>query len=745
MSHDSNDDKDLVLFTEEEASLFPTAVATESFWSVLVVDDEIGVHEATRYALKDYLILDRPVRFFSAYSADEARKMLQSQPQFACILLDVVMESDDAGLNLVSYIRETLEESSTRIILRTGQPGYAPELEVISKYDINDYKCKSELTRSRLITTLTAAIRSYHQIKTIETNRQGLNLIIQSASGLFLERAVHTFARGVLMQLCSMLNIDENGFLCCHEDAQDNQVKVLAGLGRYADLVGSTVEALNDEKLLKEISHALASRENIIDVDHVIFYMSSPHGDELVVRIETLRPLSDMDIKLVELFSVNISVGFDNARMFERIERLAFVDHLTGLPNRTAFAQILGHYIKGKAPFMLLMADIDNFQSINDGLGRAIGDQTLMMTGARLEQFFGEGCELARVSADTFCFILTDMNINKLEIHLRKLKKSLDHGLTIDNYEVPVSLTLGIALYPDHGNDAETLLQNASIALKNAKRKLRAGFSVFNIEFERALQQRLEIARELHHCVTQGELLLHFQPQVSLIKRGVIGAEALVRWRRHGGDLMSPLLFIPAAESSGHILAIGAWVMEEACRQQQIWVHRTGKELVVAVNVSMRQLVDVDFISMMDDVLRRTSINPGMLELEVTETVMMENSESVGEVLLQLRDRGLQVAIDDFGTGYSSLSYLQQLTVDRLKIDQSFVRGLAHRVEDQVIAALIIKMGHLLNIKVIAEGVETQEQQNELLKLGCDDAQGYLYAKPMESHLLMDFISGYGK
>jgi len=744
MSHNSHGDNDLVLFHEEGPSV-PTEGLAGAFWPILVVDDEVGVHEATRYALKDYLILDRPVRFFSAYSAGEARKILQSHPQFACILLDVVMESDDAGLKLVSYIRETLDETSTRIILRTGQPGYAPELEVIRKYDINDYKSKGELTRSRLITTLTAAIRSYHQIKTIETNRQGLNLIIESASGLFLERAVHTFAKGVLMQLCSMLNIDENGFLCCHEDAQDNQVKVLAGLGRYSELVGSTLEALNDEKLFREINHALAKRQSQIAADHVIFYMRSPHGDELVVRIETLRPLSDMDIKLVELFSVNISVGFDNARMFERIERLAFVDHLTGLPNRTAFAQILCNYVKGNVPFMLLMADIDNFQAVNDGLGRDVGDQTLVMTGIRLEQFFGEGCELARVSADTFCFILTDMNLSKLEIQLRKLKKSLDHGLSIDSYEVPVSLTLGIALYPDHGGDAETLLQNVSIALKHSKRKLRAGFSVFNIEFERALQQRLEIARELRHCVSQAQLVLHFQPQISLIKRGVIGAEALVRWRRQDGNLMSPLLFIPAAESSGHIVAIGAWVMEEACRQQQIWTHKTGRDLVVAVNVSMRQLVDVDFINMMDDVLRRTSINPAMLELEVTETVMMENSESVGEVLLQLRERGLQVAIDDFGTGYSSLSYLQQLTVDRLKIDQSFVRGLAHRVEDQVIAALIIKMGHLLNIKVIAEGVETQEQQNELLKLGCDDAQGYLYVRPMESHLLMDFIRSYGK
>lgn len=744
MSQDPTDSNDLVQFTEE-VPYAPSDGESELFWPVLVVDDELGVHEATRYALKDYLILDKPVRFFSAYSADEARKMLQSHPQFACILLDVVMESDDAGLKLVSHIRETLEETSTRIILRTGQPGYAPELEVIRKYDINDYKSKGELTRSRLITTLTAAIRSYHQIKTIETNRQGLNLIIESASGLFLERAVHTFAKGVLMQLCSMLNIDENGFLCCHEDAQDNQVKVLAGLGRYSELVGSTVEALNDEKLLQEINHALSTRENLIDKDHVIFYMRSPHGDELVVRIETLRPLSDMDVKLVELFSVNISVGFDNARMFERIERLAFVDHLTGLPNRTAFAQILGNYVKGRVPFMLLMADIDNFQAVNDGLGRVVGDQTLVLTGTRLEQFFGEGCELARVSADTFGFVLTDINLSKLEIQLRKLKKSFEHGLSIDSYEVPVSLTLGVALYPDHGNDAETLLQNASIALKHSKRKLRAGFSVFNIEFERALQQRLEIASELRHCVSQGQLVLHFQPQVSLIKKAVIGAEALVRWRRQNGDLMSPLLFIPAAETSGHILAIGAWVMEEACRQQQIWAHRAGTDLIVAVNVSMRQLVDVDFINMMDDVLRRTSINPAMLELEVTETVMMENSESVGEILHQLRKRGIQVAIDDFGTGYSSLSYLQQLTVDRLKIDQSFVRGLAHRVEDQVIAALIIKMGHLLNIKVIAEGVETQEQQNELLKLGCDDAQGYLYARPMASHLLMDFIRSYAK
>ncbi|SFB87523.1 diguanylate cyclase (GGDEF) domain-containing protein [Marinospirillum celere] len=740
MSNENSVSDEFFTFADESLATQQTDSGTEIPWPILIVDDEEEVHEATRFALQGVDILDRPLECYSAYSAVEACELLKKHPDFACILLDVVMESEQAGLELISYIRETLEYSSLRIILRTGQPGYAPELEVVNRYDINDYKQKNELSRTRLITSLTSALRSYQQIQVIERSRQGLALIIESAPRLFLERSASKFAKGVLIQLCSLLGIDENGFICCHEDVRDQQVKILAGLGRYSPWVGQPIEKLGDAGLQKEVEKVLQNQESCIEEDHITFYIRSPHKDELVVRIETRRPLSEMDIRLIKLFSVNVAVGFDNAQLFEQVEHLAFIDPLTSLPNRSAFIRLLEQTIAVNQPFTLLLADLDNFQAVNDGLGHQVGDETLQLTSELLGQTFGQNCELARLSADSFCLLIPGKHITELTKQLQKLQWTLDEGLTVRGYEIPLSITWGAALYPDHAKKAGTLLQNASIAMKDAKANQRGGLRLFNKGFDQVLQQRLQTASELRHSVARSELELHFQPQIALKTSRLVGAEALLRWRRNG-ELVSPVDFIPAAESSGHIVSIGAWVLEEACRQQLHWQQETGLELTVAVNVSMRQLLDVHFLEMLTGVVQKTGINPKNLELEITETVMMENAETVVDLLAEVRDLGVQIAIDDFGTGYSSLSYLQQLTVDRLKIDRSFVQLVAEQDEARVIAAMIVKMGQLLGFKVLAEGVETSEQLAELKKLGCDEVQGFYYAKPMAADAWLEYVN----
>ncbi|MFE8072316.1 EAL domain-containing protein [Marinobacteraceae bacterium S3BR75-40.1] len=730
MADDNNDDE-LVEFIDEPSEEDAAVQTAAEAWSILIVDDEEQVHRATRFALESCRILGRPLAFTSAYSAAEARTLLGSGAEFACVLLDVVMESEHAGLGLVSYIRETLDNDRTRIVLRTGQPGYAPEVEVIQKYDINDYKAKSELTSNRLITTLTAAIRSYEQIRTIEENRRGLELIIDGGTNLFKERAVKTFSRGVLMQLCSLLHIEQNGFLCCHyENLPLDRLKVLAASGAYEKYTGAGLESLDNETVRADIQRVFEQKESIVEAERVVLYSVSPNGDELVIHVSSRQPLSEVDIRLLELFAVNIAVGFDNASMFERLEHLAYSDPLTGLPNRNSLPRNLEPFIEAQAPFALVLVDIDNFQAVSDGLGHAVGDQTLMQVAQRLSDHFGEQCCLTRISGDSFCLVIPGDDRAGIDAQLNALQQSFRDGFTVEGHEIPLTLTVGVALFPQHGNNAETLAQNASIALKQAKRTQRASHCFFDPDYERDLLKRLRIANELRTCVEKRCLELHYQPQMSLGSRRIVGAEALVRWRREDQRLVSPADFIPIAESSGHIVSMGAWILEEACRKQLVWVHETGKHIDVAVNVSLRQLKDDDFFNILDDVLARTSIDPRHLELEITETMMMADTELLRDLLQAIRQRGVKIAVDDFGTGYSSLSYLQQLPVDRLKIDRSFIEGLHQRSEDQVIAALVVEMGHLLNLNVIAEGVENKAQEAQLIKLGCDDVQGFYYAKP---------------
>lgn len=737
-----DNDNDELLFLDEDSLDSPEPQdANLEPWHLLIVDDEDQVHQATRYALNGQQIFGRRLELHSAHSAAQARQLLRER-RFACVLLDVVMESEDAGLKLVSHIREELGDTTVRIILRTGQPGYAPELEVIHRYDINDYKCKSELTRNRLITTLTAALRCYQQIRTIEANREGLEIILEAASSLMAVQAVNKFAQGVLIQICGMLQIErEDGILCAHCLEDDpNQLRVLAASGRFADSHGKPLEQLHNPAVLEDVHKALTTKTSFFSDDRAVLYIHSPHHKELVVHVSTSHPLSELDKKLLEIFSVNIAVGFDNAHLFQRLEHLAFRDNLTGLPNRAAFEQELGQRLKQASALILVTADIDNFQAVNDGLGHEIGDKTLQTCAQVLRELFGPEPYMARTSADSFTLILPDMDAASLDGLLRRVTKYFERNLRVDEHEIPLTMSLGVARYPEHGATAPLLFQNVGIALKQAKRANRSSFEIFNRQLEQDLQTRLDTIRELRHSVERRCLKLFYQPQVNLKSKQVFGVEALVRWQRDPDHLVPPNLFIPAAEDSGHIIAMGEWILHEACRQHEEWRHRHGLALQMAVNVSMRQLKDPNFLSMVRDVLRQTSVDPRMIELEVTESMMMEDTQGLIEVLRNVRSLGMRVAIDDFGTGYSSLSHLQKLPIDRLKIDRSFITGLTQHTEDQVIAALVINMGHLLNLRVIAEGVETAEQEARLIQMGCDDVQGYYYGKPMPADQLIELV-----
>lgn len=732
----SNQDDELLQFEDDESDVAEAHIAGEP-WRILIVDDEEQVHQVTRFALQNTRILGRPLAFDSVYSAAEARQRLAARQRYACILLDVVMESDDAGLRLVGDIRERFGDTAVRIVLRTGQPGYAPEVEVIQRYDINDYRAKSELTAHRLLSTLTTALRCYQQIRTIEQTREGLQMILDAATSLMAVTAVRTLAEGVLMQICSILQIDADGVVCAQQGAHDGQLRVLAASGRYAEQQGRPLDELGNAVVADRIAAALRIGASDFGPDYAVLYIRSPRAEALIVHVATPHPLGELDRKLLEIFSVNIAVGFDNAQLFEELQSLAFHDRLTGLWNRAAVERELARRIAQGAPLSVVIADIDNFQAVNDGLGHEIGDHTLKAAAGILADVFGHGTFIARNSADSFALILQNLETGELAARLRALQRRLERNIEIEGNEIPLTMSVGVACFPEHGKSAATVFQNAGIALKQAKRVARSAYQVFDNRFERDLQSRLQTIRELRHSVERRALRLLYQPQVDLQSGKVFGCEALVRWLRDGESMLAPDRFIPAAEDSGHIVAMGEWILREACEQQQRWLREHGVELNMAVNVSMRQLKDPEFADRVLRIVAETGIAPARLELEVTESMMMEDARDLIAVLGRLREAGIRVAIDDFGTGYSSLSHLQRLPIDRLKIDRAFITGLTQRSEDQVIAAMIINMGHLLNLRVIAEGVETVEQQQQLVDMGCDDAQGYYYGKPLPAEALL--------
>jgi diguanylate cyclase (GGDEF)-like protein len=545
-------------------------------WRLMVIDDEPDVHRATTFALAGVKILGRNLQFLHAYSAAEATEMLRSEENIAVVLLDVVMEREDAGLALVKTIRQDFKLTELRIILRTGQPGYAPEIETIHDFDINDYKTKSELTRTKLYATVTAALRAYEQIR--------------------------------------------------------------------------------------------------------------------------------------------------------KLDELAFYDRLSRLPNRNKFIDLSDErLLSGHASNDLIaILDIDDFSEINDALGHQQGDRLLQAVADRLKLELGPNVILARISGDTFGLMGTAHDVDP-----KRVLSLFREPFLVQDDSMVVTATMGLTQSLGAGVTGRDALKDANIALKRAKKSRRGSFVMYSSVMGSDIRERVRLLQSLRSAVESERLFVVYQPQVNLINGDVVGVEALIRWRNEDGSFVPPDRFIPLAEASGMIIAIGDWVLRMSCHELVRFQALGLPDLRMSVNVSQIQFRHPEFIEKLNAALLDTGINPKCLELEITESVAMEDPDFMLETLHMVRELGISIAIDDFGTGYSSLSHLRQLPIDRLKIDRAFVTELSQEVSGGHIAAMVVELGRNLNLTVIAEGIEDETQAQALLKLGCHEGQGYLYAKPL--------------
>ncbi len=731
---------DTLQFLDETDSVESTA---PEGWRVLVVDDDQGVHLATRFAFKEFRFAGRGVAFDSAYSAAEAREVLARERPYACILLDVVMESENAGLDLVHYIRRDLCDETTRIIMRTGQPGHAPELAVVQNYDINDYREKSRSTSDHLHTALTAALRSYQQLLTIQQNRKGLEMVIAASASLLSRQDLNVFAAGILTQIAALVHARPDGIVCVAAEGRvRDSLEVFAAAGSYAGRIQSPLNAPGDKPLVDTIRAVLGARASRFGDRTSYLYLPVTKLGEIVVVVNTDEPIGELDRKLLELFGINIAIGFNNSYMYREIERLAFVDALTGLPNLNGLERLLDDGLNAGKPYVLGFADIDHFEVINDGLGRAIGDQLLRHVGARLNDMAEMGV-VARVGGDVFAFVFAATTMAP-PLMLQRVLERLKQTVEIDGHPVSFSVTVGAVQFePSATSPAPTVLAaNAGVALKAAKTSRQGGFLLYEESMNAQLQSRLHLSSRMDQALQQRDFFLLYQPQLCLKSGKLIGVEALVRWR-DAGQVIPPDRFIPVAESSGLILPLGRWVLEEAVAQQRAWA-AAGLTLRMAVNVSSRQLLEDD--DLVEHVGRLLGADPAPieLELEVTESGVVGDHEAGLGRLHGMKALGVQIAIDDFGTGYSSLGQLRHLPLHRLKIDRVFVRGITTDPDDRHIAEMIVGLGRRIHLSVLAEGVEDEAQRDVLREIGCDEVQGYLYAKPLPAGEVVAFAEKVG-
>ncbi|MBC3860645.1 EAL domain-containing protein [Undibacterium jejuense] len=729
--HSSEDD--LVFLDEPEHDEFSAASKADSSWRVMIIDDDPDVHSATTFALGSLEIQHRPLSFLHAYSAAEARSILETETDIAIILLDVVMEQEDAGLQLVNYIRKTLELADVRIILRTGQPGYAPEIDAIRDYDINDYKTKSELTRTKLYTAVTSAIRSYEQICSISASRRGLETIINASTELMALHGLQNFASGVLTQINGLLGLTAEGFVCAKQntlgrDIEVDELRIIATTPQFSDLLNQPIAAVPDTKILDIVTRSLNERKSLYEADISALYFNNVAKKDFTLYLDTGLHLNDMDKRLLDVFCSNVSVGLDNVVLNSRLHNYAFYDLLTGLSNRLKLLQTLNETLVSelKTRSALSLIDIDHFAETNDALGHQFGDLLLSAVAKRLLKAFGNTCQIARVGSDTFA-LLGDQH----QVCPENILALFNTPFEVDLQDVQLTATIGLIKLDDYDGDASEALKDTNIALKRAKTHQRGGYEYFTRNMGVEIRERVLLMHALRAAFEHERLFLVYQPQIDMTTGKVLGAEALLRWKTDDGKFVPPDQFIPIAEYSGLIVDIGEWVLRSACHEL---VHLRSLGYVdfqMAINVSQAQFSHPLFMQTLHKALEETKAPPKFVELEITESMAMKDPDLLIKTLHQIKQLGVSISIDDFGTGFSSLSHLQKLDVDKLKIDRAFVNDIQLDTNEGSIAKMIVQLGQNLGLSIIAEGVENQMQADTLISFGCHLAQGYFYAKPL--------------
>jgi diguanylate cyclase (GGDEF)-like protein len=419
-----------------------------------------------------------------------------------------------------------------------------------------------------------------------------------------------------------------------------------------------------------------------------------------------------------------------------QIEHLAYYDGLTALPNRELFIDRLSLALvqahRDSKKLAVLFLDLDRFKQINDSLGHSVGDELLRAMAKRVHEAVREGDTLARLGGDEFTLLLPGVhNAAEAARIAQKLLEAVRCPFQLQGRELFVTTSIGISLYPEDGVDAESLIRSADIAMYRAKEQGRDRFQLYAPAMNVQAVERMGLEHGLRKALAQDQLVIHYQPIIEVATGRIHGTEALLRWRHPELGLVPPDDFIDLAEMTGLITPMGPWILEEACGRTRAWQRGTRFYLSIAVNLSARQFQEHDLVGQVEQALKSTGLEARFLELEITESVAMNTVENTLRTLTELKALGVRISIDDFGTGYSSLAYLKRFPIDTLKIDQSFVTDIGTSAEDSAIAAAVIAMAHGLGLRVVAEGVEQEEQLEFLRRQRCDHYQGYLFSRPL--------------
>ncbi|MGH8807814.1 MAG: two-component system response regulator [Noviherbaspirillum sp.] len=738
-------------------------------YTILMVDDT-----PANLAMLAHVLEEHGHQVLVAQDGEEALQRVQfARPDL--ILLDVMMPGMD-GFETCRRLKAQPELHSVPVIFMTALSDHSDKLAgfdaggvdyVTKPFQIEEVLARVNTHLSLRSTQQRLAERN-RQLQDEVTLRQRIESYLQSAYDLLEERVEQRTDE--LAQANAQLTTEIGERIRVEDDLRRNEARIqrlvesnIIGIyfwdfsgvipdanDAFLRLLAYTQEDLRDGKILwKNIAsqeYEPAYARALEELRHNGSF--TPYETEYVRKDGSRVPLlvGGAFINSTQDEGVGFVLDLTERKLAEeRIRYMADHDALTGLPNRALLQdrlhQALAHAQRGNTQVAVLFIDLDYFKHINDSLGHQVGDKLLQTVAERLHKCVREGDSVARLGGDEFVLVLTLVNDSvDAALVARKVLDAVDASCHVGDHELHVAASIGISMYPEDGSDVDTLMRTADTAMYYAKEKGRGNYQFFTPALNKAAQRRHAMSNALRHALLRNEFTLHYQPQVDLESGKIFSAEALLRWRRNGEAPISCHEFITIAEETGQILPIGEWVLRQACRQLRQWHDLGFPNMVMAVNLSPRQFFQPNFLNMVRDILDEAGVPASQLDLEITETILMQRTEDNVATLKRLSAMGVKLSVDDFGTGYSSLAYLQRFPVDALKIDRSFVSGIGQDSNDTALVTAIISMAHSLRLKVLAEGVETPEQIRFLQAHGCLSAQGYYYSAAVPADAFTELL-----
>ncbi|MBH0017897.1 EAL domain-containing protein [Pseudoalteromonas sp. NGC95] len=713
---------------------------------ILTVEDDINYQNALTNSLKEMQVDEEyTIEVLVANSISQAALVLSSHPDIALTFIDVVLEDDDSGLRLVDTIREVLGNSDMRIVLLTGQPGFAPEQHVMKSLDIDEYWNKSDVSAEKLQSIVTSNLRTWQYISQISSARKGLQLVLDASRSINSKHDMRSFSKAVLEEISNILHITNGGGIICSSGDSNTKAIISTANGCFDGFEGQLVEqGVLSSDIYTDFELAITEKRHVFSKHHTVFYFETKSLDNksYVTIVKSDNSIGEQNEYLLKVFSENVNTGFSNIALLNKLTELAYTDVSLNLHNRNWLTrEIRNMNLHEQYRTKLIVFEVEQFEEKAFTFGHDFCQILLIEVYKNIKLTFASfSPRIAIINNSSFGLLVnTDVEISKEMITV--LNRPMCQIQMVRQYADVRVLEMGLRSVLSFS--PEKIISIAESSLSD-NRSTSSKYIKHSQEKTEALTKRFSLMAKLRAAIGSGSLEVALQPKMDLVDLTPIGFEALARWQLKDGSFISPEVFIELAETAGLISELDCVIFDKILATIQELKNK-GINLPVAFNASAFDLANPQYFDRIAQKIHEVNIDPSMLELEITETQAISNYDLIRESLEKFMALGIKVGIDDFGTGYSSISHITEITANILKIDRCFICNIEHNTDNQYILEMIVNLAKRFNFSIIIEGIETLEQCNWAKKIGCNVAQGYYFSKPLFVKDLIEWLKQYEK